>query len=156
VKPMRGAAAMALTMLLASTLAVQGCNRDEDPEGAGTTEIETTEVEESPVEVTGITLGRSVGADNRVIDETGIFRPSDTIYVSVSTEGVAPSADLRARWTYQDGQVVEESSRSIAPNGPEVTEFHVSKPDGWPTGGYEVVILLDGREVDRKSFNVEA
>jgi hypothetical protein len=151
-KSARGAAAIALSLLLAWTLAFVSCNRDEEPEGADTTEVETTE---SPVEVTGVTLGRAVGADNRVTDEASTFRPGETIYVSVSTEGVSPSSTLAARWTYQDGQVVDEGSRSIAPNGPEVTEFHVSKPDGWPTGNYEVVISLDGREVDRKSFSVE-
>lgn len=140
-----------LVIALASTVAA-ACDRDEaeEPEAA-----DTTAVAEEAVEVAGVTLGTAVGADNRVTEETGTFRPTDTIYASVETEGVAPSAELTARWTYQDGQTVDESSRTIAPNGPEVTEFHVSKPDGWPTGDYEVVILLDGREADRASFTVE-
>lgn len=148
-KSPRGATA-ALSVLLALALAVGACRRDE-PEEGGTDATAT----EQRVEVIDVMLGRGVGPDMRVTEETTTFRSSDTIYVSVATEGVAPSATLAARWTYEDGQVVDESSRAIAPNGPEVTEFHVSKPDGWPAGNYEVVISLDGREVDRKSFSVE-
>lgn len=145
----RGAAALFLSL----ALVLPGCKRDETPDsGADTTVVE----ESSPVEVTGVTLGRAVGPDKRITDETTTFRPGDTIYVSIATEGVAPNATLNARWTYQDGQNVDENSLSIAPNGPEATEFHISKPDGWPAGSYEVVISLDGREVDRKSFSVEA
>ena len=55
----------------------------------------------------------------------------------------------------EDGQVVDESSRTIAPTGAEVTEFHVSKPDGWPAGAYEVAISLDGQAVETRSFTVE-
>ena len=32
----------------------------------------------------------------------------DTIYASVRTSGAAPSASLTARWTFEDGQIVEE------------------------------------------------
>ncbi|MDX1624106.1 MAG: hypothetical protein R3199_09000 [Gemmatimonadota bacterium] len=117
---------------------------------------DTTAVEERGIEVTGVTLGTAVGPNKRVTAETETFAPSDTIYASVETVGVAGSAELAARWSYEDGQVVNESTRTIAPNGPEITEFHVSKPDGWPTGQYEVVILLEGQEADRASFTVEA
>ena len=49
------------------------------------------------------------------------------------TNGTAP-AEIKARWTYQDGQVVDESVQHISPNGTESSEFHVSKADGWPAG----------------------
>jgi hypothetical protein len=42
---------------------------------------------------------------------------------------------LRSRWTFEDGQVVNES-QNIASSGPAVTEFHISKPDGWLVGKY--------------------
>jgi hypothetical protein len=142
-------APLALALALATTVAACGGDEPEVVE-------EEPAVEEQGVEVTGITLGTAVGADKRVTGATDTFGPSDTIYVAVETEGVAPSASLTARWTYEDGQVVDETTHSIAPNGPEVTEFHISKPDGWPAGGYEVTILLDGQEADRASFSVEA
>jgi hypothetical protein len=39
-------------------------------------------------------------------------------------------------------------------SGASVTEFHVSKPDGWPAGHYEVAISLNGTEVARNGFDV--
>ena len=86
---------------------------------------------------------------------TDTFRPTDTIYVSVPTTGSAPSATLSARFTFQDGQLVNESSQTIAPTGSDATEFHISKPDGWPTGEYRVEILLDGRSVATRTFRVQ-
>lgn len=144
--------ALLAAILVSGLFALPACDRPADEPAAGGPAV----TDEPEVEVTGVTLGRAVGPDRRITDETTTFQPRDTIYASVATEGVAPSATLVARWTYEDGQVVDETSRSIAPNGPEVTEFNVSKPDGWPAGGYEVVILLDGAEVGRESFSVEA
>lgn len=146
---------MPILLALALATAAGACGgeqAEEEPAAADTMAVE----EEASVEVTGVTLGASVGADNRVTRPMESFAPSDTIYASVETEGVAESAELTARWTYEDGQTVDETSRSIAPNGPEVTEFHISRPDGWPAGGYEVAILLDGEEATSASFTVEA
>jgi hypothetical protein len=107
------------------------------------------------VKVTDIDIGRSVAADKTIADETDSFRPGDTFYVSVKTDGSAPSAILTARWTYQDGQVVDESRQDITANGSAaVTEFHLSKPDGWPAGGYNVEVLLNGTSAGRKDFKV--
>ena len=107
------------------------------------------------VAVDEIRLGKAIGADKRVTDETNDFRRTETIYASVRTTGTAPSATLVARWTFQDGQVVSEDSRSITPNGTAVTEFSVSKPDGFPAGNYKVEIMLDGRSVGTKDFAVK-
>ncbi len=107
-----------------------------------------------PVQVTALELGTAVGADKRVTAPTERFSPGDTIYAVVLTSGSAASANLTARFTYQDGQVVAETPQTIAPSGADATEFHVSKPDGWPAGAYRVVILLDGQEVTSRSFTV--
>lgn len=106
------------------------------------------------VRVTDIDLGPGLGPDKRVTDKTDSFSPAQTIYLSVSTEGAAPSATLKARWTFQDGQLVHESSQTIAPTGTSVTEFHVSNPTGWPKGSYQVEVFLNGTSVDTESFKV--
>ena len=106
------------------------------------------------VRVTDVDLGRALGLDRRVTDKTDSFTPAETIYVSVRTEGSAPTATLKARWTYEGGQLVQESSRTIAPTGTAVTEFHVAKPDGWPKGSYKVEVFLDGNSVETESFKV--
>ena len=109
---------------------------------------------ETAVRVTDVDVGRALGQDKRVTDKTDSFTPAETIYVSVRTEGSAPTATLKARWTYEGGQLVQESSQTIAPTGTAVTEFHVAKPDGWPKGSYKVEVFLNGNSVQTESFKV--
>ena len=132
-------------------LATAGCSKKDD---AGTATTGSTATAAQPVRVTGLQLGRAIGSDMRVTSETDDFKPNETIYASVATDGTAPNATLTARWTYQDGQVVDSSSRTIAPTGAAATEFHISKPDGWPKGDYKVEILLNGAVVQSKDFDV--
>jgi hypothetical protein len=106
------------------------------------------------VRVTDVDLGVGLGPDKRVTDKTDSFSPSETIYLSVRTEGTAPSATLKARWTFEDGQVVQETSQTIAPTGPAFTEFHVSNPAGWPKGSYKVEVFLNGSSTETESFKV--
>jgi hypothetical protein len=106
--------------------------------------------------VMSVTLGRTINPDKRVADATEEFAPTETVYASVETMGSAPSATLAARWTFEDGQVVDETSQTIAPDGPAVTEFHVTKPSGWPTGTYKLEIMLDGKTATTKTFTVRA
>jgi len=107
------------------------------------------------VTVTALELGKQIGADKRVTQPGTSFAPIDTIYVTVLTTGSAPSATLTAKWTYQDGQIVNESSQTIAPTGPAATEFHIAKPDGWPAGTYKVEVSLNGRSTGTKEFEVK-
>jgi hypothetical protein len=111
---------------------------------------------EGAINVAGISLGRAIAADKTVADPIDSFRPMDTIYVSVRTEGgAASSARLSARWTFEDGQLVGDSTQTIAASGPAVTEFHVSKTDGWPAGRYKVEVSLDGAPAGHRDFSVK-
>jgi ABC-type oligopeptide transport system substrate-binding subunit len=115
----------------------------------------TTGTTGNAVRVSQVTVGRSLNASKAISDATDSFKPNDTIYASVATEGSAATAALKARWTFQDGQVVDESTQTIAPSGPATTEFHISKPDGWPAGKYKVEVFLDGSSAGSKDFNVQ-
>jgi hypothetical protein len=107
------------------------------------------------VQVTEVQVGNALGPDKRVRAPMTTFSPRDVIMASVVTQGSAPSIELSARWTYQDGQVVNETKRSVAPSGTVATEFSIQKPDGWPVGAYKVEISLDGRPVQTKAFQVQ-
>jgi uncharacterized protein YfaS (alpha-2-macroglobulin family) len=107
------------------------------------------------VEVEEIDLGRSLNADKTVKDDTDTFRPTDTIYASVKTDGSGLNAALQVRWTYQDGQLVAEATQTISPNGEARTEFHISKPEGWPKGKYKLEVFLNGQPAGSKEFTVE-
>ena len=109
----------------------------------------------APIQVTDLTLGSSIAPDKTVAMATYEFAPTDTIYLSVRTTGSSPGSTLGATWTYQDGQTVEQQSQQIAPTGPATTEFHIQKPDGWPTGMYKVQVHLDGVESGSKELVVK-
>jgi len=105
--------------------------------------------------VTTVELGTAVDASKRVSAPTTSFAPSDTIYASVVSEGSAPEVELATRWTYQDGQVVEETKQVIRPAGAAATEFHVAKADGWPAGRYKLEVMANGSSVAEKEFTVQ-
>lgn len=104
--------------------------------------------------VVGVELGNALKSDNRVTQAMSSFGVNDVIYVAVMTEGNSPSAAVTARWTYEDGQPVNETTRTVVLNGPATTEFHVSKPGGWPTGNYKVEVLLNGASARTAQFDV--
>jgi hypothetical protein len=138
-----------LALTLAAVLSV-ACSKSSDT--PGTTGTSGTAV---GVRVSQIDLGRSLNADKTINDKTDSFKPNDTIYASIATGGTAPTATVKARWTYQDGQVVNESTQTIAPTGDARTEFHISKPDGWPAGKYKLEVSLNGTTAATKDFEVE-
>ena len=104
--------------------------------------------------VSAIDLGNAIGADKRIAAPTAAFAPGDTIYASIATEGSSPSLTLTARWTYEDGQLVSESSETIAPTGPATTEFHITKPDGFPAGRYQLEVSANGAVAGARDFEV--
>jgi len=105
--------------------------------------------------VTSVDLGKSLNADKSIANSASDFRPGDTVFVSVATEGASPGAAVKARWTFQDGQLVDESTQTVAPTGASRTEFHVMKPGGWPVGKYKVEISVDGALAGSKEFEVK-
>lgn len=141
------------TSILALTLAAvlgAACTRSsENPGATGTTGTGVG------VRVSHIDMGRSLNADKTINDNTDSFKPNDTIYASIVTEGTAATATLKARWTYQEGQVVNETTQTITPNGDARTEFHISKPDGWPTGKYKLEVFLNGSSAATRDVEVE-
>jgi len=105
------------------------------------------------IAVSDIDLGRAINADLTIKDKTTSFRPSDVVYASVGTNGAAP-ATLGVRWIYNDTQVIDEGTRDIHPTGATRTEFHISKPDGFPMGHYRLEVTLNGASAGTKTFEV--
>ena len=138
-----------LVLAVAAVLSAACTKSSENPGATGTTGTS------AGVRVSQVDLGRSLTADKTINDRTDSFKPNDTIYASILTEGAAPTATLKARWTYQDGQAVKESTQTIAPTGDARTEFHISKPDGWPTGKYKLEVSLNGSSAATKDFEVQ-
>jgi hypothetical protein len=140
-----------LLALALPLVALPACKKESDTAATGTAGTSTA----TELKISELQLGRRLSADKRVADATDKFSARDTIYVVAVTEGSAPSATVTARWTYQDGgQLVKEDSRSIAPSGTEATEFHISKPSGWPKGKYRVTVTMGGSS-ESKDFEVK-
>ena len=107
------------------------------------------------VTVTDVSLGKSLGADKKVAAAMDTFKPKDTVFAVVQTDGNKPASVINVKWKFQDGQVVKEDSRTIAVAGPAVTEFSIQKPSGWPKGNYTVEVVVDGQPAVIKAFKVQ-
>ena len=109
-----------------------------------------------PFHVTAIVLGKALTADKRVASPMATFGKTDTIYVSVATEGVTTDALVKARFTFgPNRRLVQEVAEVISPTGPAVTEFHITKPSGWTAGWYKVEIKVNGTAAGSKDFAVQ-
>ncbi len=101
-----------------------------------------------------VELGSTVDASNKIAATGTSFAPKDTIYASVETTGNG-NATLAAKWSYQDGQVVHQDSKTINSTGTETTAFMINKASGLPAGNYKVDISLNGKQVASKDFAVK-
>lgn len=147
---------------LAAAIAITGCKKPAPaPAPAPPAALPAPTMAPTPVpavvgvRVTGIDLGSGIGADQRVTATKTVFMPTETIYAVVNTSGSASSTALSAKWTFQDGQTVNESAQTIAPTGAAATAFQVNKPDGWPVGKYKVEIMMDGMSAGSREFEVK-
>jgi hypothetical protein len=133
-------------------LFVVSCKRAQDEGAAAPTPPPVSAP--GPFRVTAVEVGNALDSGKRVIAPAAAFAPGDTIYASVATEGAAPRVTIVARWTYEDGQLVDESSQTIAPDGPAATEFHITKPSGFPAGRYKVEVTANGALAGSREFEV--
>ena len=111
--------------------------------------------EAQTIEIAEVDLGKGIQADKTIRDETDDFGQRDTVYASVRTKGSADNATLTGRWTFQDGQVVDERSETISPSGEANTTFFITQPGGLPKGKYTLTVLLNGAEAQKKEFEVK-
>ena len=149
---------LASTLLLVGTIAA--CNKKNDTTLTDTTSLGTTTatvaVDTAPLRVSDIQVGKGVGSDKKIGDQTTSFGVRDTMYVSVITDGAAKDAKLSTKWTYNGKQVVNESSQTISPTGgTTATEFHVDKKSAWPKGKYTVEVMLNGASAGTKDLEVK-
>ena len=153
----RRVAGFASALLLTAALAA--CNKKDDTTLTDTTSLGTTTstiaLDTAPIRVRDIQVGKGVGSDKKVGNQTSEFGVRDTMYVAVITDGAARDARLSTKWTYNDRQVVDESTQTISPAGGETaTEFHVTKKTAWPKGKYKVEVMLNGVSAGTKDLEV--
>jgi len=146
-----------LGVFAAAILALAACGKKDEPPKPKTESLPPITVAPAGVRVSGIVLGDSLGPQKRITQPTDTFGKKDTIYAVVDTTG-AGTAVLKAKWTYRangNDVMVREDTQTITPSGPATSEFHVSKPDGWPEGAYRVDVTLAGDPAGSKTFTVK-
>ena len=107
-----------------------------------------------PLQISKIQLGRSLNPDKTVASHTALFKPGDTVYVSVLT-AERGAGTLSVRWSY-GGRLVDQPKKEVSYRGAAATEFHLQSPGPFPEGDYEVEVFLNGEPVGRRGFRVSA
>ena len=120
-------------LVLAVTLVAAGCS-------------------DEPLQLTNIQTGRALNADGSVASISTLFKPSETIYVSVQTTGSAPGT-IGVKWVYQ-GRVIDEPVKPVDYTGPASTQFQLQNSGGFPEGDYSVDIFINGEKVGTRAFKV--
>ena len=151
---------IAIASAVVFSITVAACKKKDegkvvDTTAAGT-QTATVSVDTTPIKVSDIQVGKSIGTDMKVSNGTTTFGARDTMYVSVVTSGAAKDAKIATKWTYNNTQTVKEDSKTISPTGGEsVTEFHVTKASPWPKGKYKVEVTLNGVSAGTKDLEVK-
>ena len=150
---------VARSLVAAALVALAGCGGGSEAREAQGTETGAAAPADTAVSkdlrVAAVMIGKHIGQGNLITEPTFQFAPKDTVYLSVSTTGKPDSATLSTKWRFQTGQVLDSSSRTIKPEGEDVTEFHLTSPKDWKVGTYSVTLYADGDSVDSKAFVVK-
>lgn len=156
------------TAVLAGLITLAGCSgQSPAPVPADAQQIEQVpapvaepEAPAATASVEAITLGTSVGQD-RSIPEPATRFSSDagTLYAAVVLTSSQPDTPtqgtLQARWSFQDGQLVDERSEAFDFTGQDTINFRVRHQDGWPAGDYTLATEIDGQPAQRVTFTIE-
>jgi hypothetical protein len=149
------AATLAGAMVFSVALAACG-KKDQGTVDTTALGTQTMSVDTAPIRVSDIQVGKSIGSDMKVADQTTSFGVRDTMYVAVITDGAARDAKIATKWTYNGTQVVKQDTRTISPTGGNnATEFHITKPSAWPKGKYTVAVTLNGIDAGSKDLEVK-
>ncbi len=152
----RTAAGVLVTLF---SLAACGDKADEtrvSTDSAISTTTSTGTITTDDVDIEGLELGRTVGADGKIAEKMDEFRTNDTIVAVVETDDNESGKELIARWTYGDNdQLVEEQRQTVSVGTDARTAFRITKPTGWPIGTYHVRIMYNGKEVKSEEFKVK-
>ena len=106
-----------------------------------------------PLQLANIQVGRSLNQDRSVGSITTLFKPNETIYVSVQTTA-AGKGTVSVKWKFGT-QVIDEPSKQVNYDGPASTEFHLQNSGGFPPGDYSVDVYIDGVQVGTRAFKVD-
>ena len=106
------------------------------------------------LKVSSIQTGRSLNSDNSIGALSTSFKPNDTIYVSVLTDGYGSGA-IGVKFSYL-GRVIAEPEKKVTYKGAAATEFHIAySGGGFPAGEYDIDVTFNGAPAGMRKVRVE-
>lgn len=145
-----------LTILGLAALTFVACDRPGSREAEA--DEESVTVAPPAPRVSTIELGKQAGENLRVSEASSSFGTRDTVFLAVVTNNASTDSRLSARWTFQDGAVIDSSGQNIARDAgttTAVTQFRLVQEKGWPVGTYTVDIWLNDAPVGTRQFEVK-
>ncbi|WP_167285241.1 hypothetical protein [Marilutibacter alkalisoli] len=113
---------------------------------------DTTPVDAS---VVGVRFSSSGDTENNTLGAPATtFKPTDTVYAEVETNGTAYEYTLYAKWMSPDGTVLADYGMRVGEAGPRRTVISLSKPDGWSEGAHSIELAINGKTERSVKFEV--
>jgi hypothetical protein len=106
-----------------------------------------------PLTVSTIQLGKTINSDDSVGTIVSRFKPDDTVYAAVLTEGEG-AGSITARWKF-GSRTMSEETKDVSFRESAATEFHIRYAGGFPPGAYSVEFEIDGKPAGMREFRVE-
>lgn len=106
-----------------------------------------------PLNVVAIQTGKSLNTDHSVGTHATSFRPKDTMYVSVLSNGRG-AGTITVKWSFA-GRVVHEATKKVSYNDQAATDFRFQAADDFPIGDYAIEVILDGKSLETRRVKVE-
>jgi len=152
----------ALTSALLLFAALFGCGKKDNAIASDTLSLGTTTttvtMDTTPIRVSDIQLGKTVGADKRITEQTTTFGIRDTIRVSVITEGSAKNAQIDVKLFYsrprEGGNPVSVATMGSF-EGTTATNVQLAQARPWSKGPFKVEVSLNGASAGTREFEVK-
>lgn len=75
------------------------------------------------------------------------------VYVSIDVNGASTGQTIEVQWLDPNGDVIHSEQRMV-PKQQRYVPFSSGRTKDWKPGSHRAVIVIDGRRVSEKSFDV--
>lgn len=114
-------------------------------------------VPSGPPELGAIVSAKGVDENNKPVEPTSVFSPSDVIHISVQVKNLVAGSEVTVKY-YYEGQHIESLDTTLTSDtaGSGYYGFTVSPPsDGFPAGNYSAEVYLDGTLTNTVAFSIQ-
>lgn len=138
--------------LLVLFFGLAACGKEPAPPAPAPAKVVT---KPKDVSITGVHIGLGIGEHNHVAQEQDTFAPTDTIVISVYSDGWAKTATIAVKLVTAEGSLLMESKQDVVYEGSLATAFSFSRPEGFAVGSYKAEAYLNDWKFDTVKFEVK-